>query len=280
MVLYFSDNEAYDPNTHPSPKLNKIWSVFENINKKCSSLYIPERDVTLDESLMLYKGRLSWRQYLPLKRARFGVKYFCLCESKSGYLFSSIIYTGKGTIISPQFQNLSISSQIVMALMEPLLNMGYCLTIDNYYTSLNLADLLVQNKTDMYGTARSTRKEMPHTMVSKKLGVDETISFRRGKLLAMKWKDKKDICLLSTVHNSEIIVTNKPRKDGSAIRKPKLVVDYNDTMAGVDRLDQHIHDYPITRKRCKKYCKKMFHQLLDLCIWNAFEFIIKLQSYL
>ena len=41
-------------------------------------------------------------------------------------------------------------------------------------------------------------------------------------------------------------------------------------MGGVDRLDQHVHDYPTTRKRGKKYYKKMFHHILDLSIWNAF----------
>ena len=116
--LHFSDNETYDANTHPQPKLNKIWPVLDIITKKCSSLYIPERDVTIDKSLMLYKGRLSWKQYLPLKRARFGIKLFCLCESKSGYLFSMIIYTGKGSFALDSFKDSPISTQIVMVLME------------------------------------------------------------------------------------------------------------------------------------------------------------------
>lgn len=275
MVLHFADNEAYDRNSHPQTKLNKIWPIFENFNNKCGSLYIPERDITIDESLMLYKGRLSWRQYLPLKRARFGIKIFCLCESKSGYLFASIIYTGKGTIICPQYENCPVSTQIVMALIEPLLNMGYCLTTDNYYTSPNLADVLVTKKTDIYGTVRSTRKEMPQEIATKKLRVGETISFQRGKIMTMKWKDKKDICLLSTVHNSQIIDTNKTGRDGHAVRKPKVVLDYNDTMGGVDRMDQHIHDYPVTRKRGKKFYKKIFHHIFDLAIWNAYVLYTK-----
>lgn len=41
-------------------------------------------------------------------------------------------------------------------------------------------------------------------------------------------------------------------------------------MGGVDRLDQHLHDYPIPKKREKKYYKKIFFHLLDITVWNSF----------
>uniref|UniRef100_A0A0N5CFA1 DDE_Tnp_1_7 domain-containing protein n=1 Tax=Strongyloides papillosus TaxID=174720 RepID=A0A0N5CFA1_STREA len=55
--LHFFNNETFDPNIHLNLKLYKIGPIYEIINKKCSSLYIPKRDITIDESLMLYKGR-------------------------------------------------------------------------------------------------------------------------------------------------------------------------------------------------------------------------------
>ncbi|CAL1269764.1 unnamed protein product [Larinioides sclopetarius] len=111
---------------------------------------------------MLYKGRLGWIQYMPLKRSRFGIKTFMLCESKTGYIFSSIVYTGKGTKIDTDFEHLGMSGQVVMSLMKPLLGKGYCLINDNYYTSPQLADILVQQySTDTYGTVRVIRKELP-----------------------------------------------------------------------------------------------------------------------
>ncbi|XP_044265956.1 piggyBac transposable element-derived protein 4-like [Tribolium madens] len=67
------------------------FELFDVLNGKFSQFYIPERDVTIDENLMLYKGRLGWKQYIPLKRARLGIKFYLLCESSSGYLFSCII---------------------------------------------------------------------------------------------------------------------------------------------------------------------------------------------
>lgn len=256
--LHFSNNEDYNPETHPQPKLNKIWPVFESINNKCRSLYIPERDISIDESLMLYKGRLSWVQYIPLKRARLGIKLYCLCESESGYLYSSIIYTGKGTKINDKYKDLPMSSQVVLSLMEPLLGMGYCLTTDNFYTSPQLADILIKEKTDTYGTVRLNRKEVPVELQKKKLKKGEMIAFQRGKVMLLKWQDKKAVCLLSTVHNPQMEATKKIDREGNAISKPKVVIDYNNTMGGVDRLDQHLHDYPTTRKRGKNTTKKYF----------------------
>ena len=105
----------------------------------------------MDESLLLYKGRLGWVQYIPLKRARFGIKFYMLCETKTGYLYSFIIYTGKGTIISQKYKDMPMTSEVVLSLADSLLDMGYCITADNYYTSPQLADFLISKKTDLYG---------------------------------------------------------------------------------------------------------------------------------
>lgn len=48
----------------------------------------------------------------------------------------------------------------VVTLMRPFLSKGYCVTVDNYYTSLELVDRLLQHKPDVYGTVCTTRKEM------------------------------------------------------------------------------------------------------------------------
>jgi len=56
-----------------------------------------ERDISIDESLLLWKGRLSWKQYIPKKRAHFGLKAFVLCEGYTGYVWNIILYTGSDT---------------------------------------------------------------------------------------------------------------------------------------------------------------------------------------
>ncbi|KAJ8882382.1 hypothetical protein PR048_014189, partial [Dryococelus australis] len=109
--LHFSDSSVYVPLNHPQ-----------------SSVYTPERDVTIDESLILYKGRLGWVQYMPLIRARFGIKTFMICESLSG----------KCTHFHKEFENFPQRTQIVLILMKPLMNKDYCLTVDNSIITVHL----------------------------------------------------------------------------------------------------------------------------------------------
>ena len=42
--------------------------------------------------LMPFKGRIYFRQYIPSKRARFGIKAFLMAEAKSGYVSEIQIY--------------------------------------------------------------------------------------------------------------------------------------------------------------------------------------------
>ncbi|KAM5148076.1 uncharacterized protein ACMZJ9_011736 [Mantella aurantiaca] len=87
--LHFTNNEEFDETTHPAPKLRKIWEVFQMVVKNFQQTYVPERDISIDESLMAYKGRLSRIQYIASKRARFGIKSYMLCESSTGYIWNS-----------------------------------------------------------------------------------------------------------------------------------------------------------------------------------------------
>ncbi|KAM5170545.1 piggyBac transposable element-derived protein 4-like [Mantella aurantiaca] len=81
--LHFTNNEEFDETTHPAPKLKKIWEVFQMVVKNFQQTYVPERDISIDESLMAYKGRLIWIQYIASKRARFGIKSYMLYHNPS-----------------------------------------------------------------------------------------------------------------------------------------------------------------------------------------------------
>ncbi|GFU95198.1 piggyBac transposable element-derived protein 4 [Trichonephila clavipes] len=175
--LHFSDNETFVTETHECPKLSKIWPVLKYLTIRFKEVITPDRDVTIDESMMLFKGRLGWKQYMPLKRSRFGIKSYMLCESKSGYVWSLIIYTGKGTLFDEKYKHMCMSSQVVMTLMEPLLNKGHCLTTDNFYSSPELADILIQSLTDMYGTLKPRRKDVPKELLSKKIDKGQMIAY-------------------------------------------------------------------------------------------------------
>ena len=58
--LHFANNDEFDESTHPVPKLKKIWSVYPALLCNFQKAYTSRRDVSIDESLMAFKGRLGW----------------------------------------------------------------------------------------------------------------------------------------------------------------------------------------------------------------------------
>lgn len=57
-------------------KLHKIFPVFRYLVAKFAEVYSPERDICIDESLLLRKGRLSFKQFIRIKKAQFGIKTY------------------------------------------------------------------------------------------------------------------------------------------------------------------------------------------------------------
>ena len=68
------------PTYQGPPILFKIYPVICHLNIKFQTLYLPNQNIGIDESMTLWKGRLSIWQYLPLKASKFGIKTFELCE--------------------------------------------------------------------------------------------------------------------------------------------------------------------------------------------------------
>ena len=66
---------------------------------KFQETYTTSEFMSIDEGLLAHKGKLKFKQYIPSKRARFGIKFFALCDN-SGYLWNSEINIGKETNIT------------------------------------------------------------------------------------------------------------------------------------------------------------------------------------
>ncbi|KAJ8929560.1 hypothetical protein NQ314_017742 [Rhamnusium bicolor] len=146
---------------------------------------MPEKHIAIDESLIGWKGRLGWKQYIPSKRKPFGIRLFALCESSSGYMFNFTIYTGAGTDYGIKYCKELITSRIVLSLIDPF-DKGYRLFLDNYYTSIDLIDKLVKKRTDCVRTMRINRKGIPKDLKTK-LSKGETIARYRRQIMIQKW---------------------------------------------------------------------------------------------
>ncbi len=145
--------------SHHDP-LHKIKCIFTAITSSFRRVFVLYKDLCVDESLMKCKGRLAFRQYIPTKRSRFGVKFFVLCAALTEYVQDMVIYTGSTTDIC-YFEGLGISGSVVMTLLAPYLGKGRVLYVDNWYSSPSLFQQLFSHGTGACGTVRANRTGMP-----------------------------------------------------------------------------------------------------------------------
>lgn len=127
------------------------------LRKSFSDAFHPYQDLCIDESLMLYKGRLSFKQYIPSKRSRFGIKSCMLCDCKTGYVQDLIVYCGCSTIVKNAVTGIGKSGAIVLSLLQPFLGKGHTVYLDNFYSSPALFNLLHNNSTNACGTVSKRR---------------------------------------------------------------------------------------------------------------------------
>ena len=100
---------------------------------------------------------------------------------------------------------------------------------------------------------------MPQAVKNVQLKRGEHVVYSKGSMQCLKWKDKRDIYMLTTVHSCAMQKTGKvDRKTGESIEKPECILHYNDKMGGVDRNDQLAKYYSFAWKVMKVWKKEFF----------------------
>ena len=76
-------------------KLYKVRDFTNRINRNFSNNYSMGCDISIDESLIPFKGRLGFKQFIPSKRARFGIKCWVLADASNSFVSRFCVYTGR-----------------------------------------------------------------------------------------------------------------------------------------------------------------------------------------
>ena len=192
--LHLSDNEKYISFGQAGhDRLYKIRPIITHLIAQFKSSYKPNQNCSIDESIISYKGRLSFLQYLPKKPHKWGIKAWVLADAKSGYTWNLDIYTGRS---DERDSNLPLSSHVVLSLAADLLGKGYNFFFDNFYTSPDLCKRLYQNNSGSCGTVRLNRKGIPDWFKRKHVEKGEVITYRDGCIVF------KRMCILLYLFNS------------------------------------------------------------------------------
>jgi len=258
--LHFADNNR---TVDSHDRLWKIRDLFEILRTK---FYNPSEHLVVDEVTVKFKGRVIFKQYIPKKHKHFGIKMYKLCDANN-YTYDMDAYLGKdGQRVA---QQLTATHATVTNLTRRVEGVGHKLYMDNFFSSPDLYDDLIQKKIYCCGTVRLNRRGMPKDLKHKTLRLKRgDIRVRtRGDLTAVAWRDKRDMGMLTNIHDPSS-EGNFQDEHGNAI-KPAFVADYNRHMGCVDKADRMANGYTSSH-RTWKWTKKLFFHLLDMTILNTY----------
>ena len=141
-------------------KLAAIRYILDEFVQNCKNIYCLSEFLTIDETLVPFRGRCSFIQYISSKPATYGIKIFALCDAKTYFTGNLKVYCGKQPTGPHEVSN--SPADIVERLISHLKGTCRILTTDNNrYTSYTLAMSLLQGKITLVGTLKKNKREIP-----------------------------------------------------------------------------------------------------------------------
>ena len=65
------------------------------ISDACLENYVPHKEQSIDEAMIAFRGQLSFRQYVPAKPMKYGIKVWVRADSHNNYVHEFDVYVGK-----------------------------------------------------------------------------------------------------------------------------------------------------------------------------------------
>ena len=242
------ESDTYENGGMIDPR-HKINLYLEKLAENFQKNYELGENITIDESLLHFKGRNSMKFYIPMKPHKWGFKIHLLCDADTHYLYNMLFDPGK---VCKDFiyteNSSSLAESIVLKLLSCIKDKKrrnvFC---DGWYSSISLMKKLTKMGFLHTTVLRANSKDLPPKI--KMEGYDKAYN---DEILIQKYEGKKTI----------LFATNYK------IDKEELRNIYNIKNRGVDTFDQYLEISSIQR-RTKKWYKKILLFGIDAAIINA-----------
>jgi hypothetical protein len=241
-------------------KLAPIREIWEQVITNLRKHYLPGANITVDEQLVQFRRRCPFRQYLPSKPDKYGMKIWWVCDSETFYPLNGIPYISKETVRAT-----GLARQVVEKLVEPYETSNRNVTCDNYFTDHELALSLLSKGLTIVGTVRKNKPFIPPEFQARSDRPSNSSVFGFSKtatLVSYLPKPRKAVILLSTMYHNDSI-------DATKANKPEKITYYNSTKGAVDASDQKVHQY-MCKRRTNRWPFAFFMNCLDVCGVAAF----------
>ena len=197
--LHFADNSQRPDQSKEYDQLWKLRIGFDALSDNYAKFYNPSENLAVENVIVKYRGRVNFRQYIPKKRKRFGIKIYKLCD-EAGYTCAMRVYLGKDS--QSATDDMTASHATVRNLTSRGEGLGHKLFLDNFFPSPRLSEDLDRHKINSCGTVWRNKKDMPPDFTPKQLKLirgDVRVKTRGG-LSALVWKDRREVYILTYMH--------------------------------------------------------------------------------
>ena len=147
-------------------KLYLIRPLLSRVNNLCLKNYSPHREFSIDEAMIKFRGRLGFRQYMPAKPRKYGIKVWVRADSHNGYVNEFDVYVGRPQGNRPE---VGLGRKVIERLSSRLEGKGHHSYCDNYFSSVAGFQERFSKQVYMCGTVKSNCKGFPAELKAKKV---------------------------------------------------------------------------------------------------------------
>lgn len=264
--LRFDDSESR-PQRLQDDKLAAISELFNEFVSNCQKNYTLGTYICIDEMLVPFRGRCKFIIYMPSKPAKYGLKLLMLVDAKTFYIYNIYIYHGKGSdslTLTDEEKKFGIPTQSVVRLCKGLEGSHRNLTADNWFSSIELMNILRDNGLTYLGTLKKNKREIPPEFQPSRercVGTSLYGFTKDATIVSYVPKPKKAVILISSMHHK--------KETDEETGKPAMIIDYNKTKGGVDEVDKKCSNYSSSR-RTQRWPMAIFYRIIDMCGINLY----------
>ena len=129
--IHFNDSSQEPPRGADNyDRLFKVGPILDNILEKIQNIFEPSKNLSIDEGMIAFKGRLSFRQYMPAKPT----KSLVAADSSNGYVSNFSVYLGQE---GNEHRIHGLGYDVVMKMATPFLNKNWHIFFDNFFRVLS-----------------------------------------------------------------------------------------------------------------------------------------------
>ena len=266
----------------------KIRMFQDHVINNSKRIYIPERDLSVDESIILYTGLHRLKVYMPQKPNRYGFKAFVLSEASTGYMCNLIMNEGRLKGNTEE----SFTKRIVLDILQDYQDKGYRVYMDRYYSSPELFMDMKRKGIGACGTVLLNRLKLEKRTFGDIFQFKEdnaSIFYTNDSLMfTIFYHYKRQVHMISNFHDNSLTKVEKIKKTRGKDKKelqvlsvdtPTMIREYQFKMKGVDLFNQRMSYYS-TNFRSLRWYFRIIYFYMEIAMINSYLVYCKIQNKL